>query len=212
MNAATRNAATGKPRFVILPDLGAVAVEAADRFVESARAAIEARGAFRVALSGGTTPNAVYPLLRSEPRVSRVDWSRVEFFWGDERAVPPDDPESNFGTAYRMFISKLPHVRPEAVHRMQGEGPDLDASALSYETELRLAPMGEQTADVGLALGVVARAPHRVVEGLLDVDEHEGGAVGGEHGVDCMLGPSGERQARDVPVQALGAEDARADG
>lgn len=139
MNAVARNVAAGKPRFVILPDLGAVAAEAADRFVESARTAIEARGTFRVALSGGTTPNAVYPLLRSAPRVGRVDWSRVEFFWGDERAVPPDDPDSNFGTAYRMFISQLPGVRPEAVHRMQGEGPDLDASALAYETELRLA-------------------------------------------------------------------------
>jgi len=139
MSTETRSATAGKPRFVILPDLAAVAAEAADRFIESARAAIEARGVFRVALSGGTTPNAVYPLLRSEPRVSRVDWSRVEFFWGDERAVPPDDPESNFGTAYRMFVSQLPHVRPEAIHRMQGEGPDLDASALAYETELRLA-------------------------------------------------------------------------
>jgi 6-phosphogluconolactonase len=139
MSVPARTVVAGKPRFVILPDLGAVAAEAADRFVESARTAIDARGVFRVALSGGTTPNAVYPLLRAEPRVSRVDWSRVDFFWGDERAVPPDDPESNFGTAYRMFISQLPDVRPEAIHRMQGEGPDLDASALAYETELRLA-------------------------------------------------------------------------
>jgi 6-phosphogluconolactonase len=138
MSAATRNAPVGKPRFVVLPDLAAVAAEAADRFIESANAAIEARGIFRVALSGGTTPNAVYPLLSSQPRVARVDWSRVEFFWGDERAVPPDDPESNFGTAYRMFISQLPNVRPEAIHRMQGEAPDLDAAALAYETDLRL--------------------------------------------------------------------------
>ncbi len=139
MSTATRNAPAGKPRFVVLPDLAAVAAEGADRFIESARAAIEARGIFRVALAGGTTPNAVYPLLRSQPRVGRVDWSRVEFFWGDERAVPPDDPESNFGTAYRMFISQLPNVRPEAIHRMQGEAADLDAAALTYETELRLA-------------------------------------------------------------------------
>lgn len=125
--------------FVILPDLAAVAREAANRFVESARAAIEARGVFRVALSGGTTPNAVFPLLRSEPWVSRVDWSRAEFFWGDERTVPPDDPESNFGTAYRMFISQLPGVRPQSIHRMQAENPDLEASSLAYEAELRLA-------------------------------------------------------------------------
>ena len=139
MSAATRNAPVGKPRFVVLPDLAAVAAEAADRFVESANSAIESRGLFRVALSGGTTPNAVYPLLRSQPRVGRVDWSCIEFFWGDERAVPPDDSESNFGTAYRMFLSQLPSIRPEAIHRMQGEAPDLDAAALAYETELRLA-------------------------------------------------------------------------
>lgn len=129
----------GEPRFVVLPDRDAVAREAADRFIDSARSAIDTRGVFRVALSGGTTPNAVYPLLAAEPRVSRVDWSRVAFFWGDERAVPPDDPESNFGTAYRLFISRLPNVRPESVHRMQGEADDLRAAALAYEAELRLA-------------------------------------------------------------------------
>ena len=125
--------------FVVLPDLAAVARDAADRFVESARSAIDANGVFRVALSGGTTPNAVFPLLRSQPWVSRVDWGRVEFFWGDERTVPPDDPESNFGTAYRMFISQLPGVRPGSIHRMQAENPDLEAASLAYEAELRLA-------------------------------------------------------------------------
>jgi len=139
MSAVAREPAPGTAHFVVLPDLAAVAAEAADRFVESARAAIAARRVFRVALSGGTTPNAVYPLLCAKPRVSRVDWSRVEFFWGDERAVPPDDPESNFGTAYRMFISHLPNVRPEAIHRMQGEATDLQAAALAYETEIRRA-------------------------------------------------------------------------
>jgi 6-phosphogluconolactonase len=60
-------------------------------------------------------------------------------FWGDERTVPPDDPESNFGVAYQMFIAQLPTVRPERIHRMPAEAPDLDAAALSYESELRLA-------------------------------------------------------------------------
>jgi 6-phosphogluconolactonase len=132
-------AARAAQHFVVLPDLAAVGREAADRFVEAARTTIEAQGVFRVALSGGRTPNAVFPVLRSEPRVSRVDWSRVEFFWGDERTVPPDDPESNFGAAYRRLISRLPNVRPEAIHRMQAEIPDLEAAALAYEAELRLA-------------------------------------------------------------------------
>jgi 6-phosphogluconolactonase len=107
--------------------------------VAAAGAAIAARGIFRVALSGGSTPKAVYPLIAAAPRRDEVDWSAVEFFWGDERAVPPDDPESNFGVAYQMLISRLPGVRPDRVHRMPADARDLDAAALSYEAELRLA-------------------------------------------------------------------------
>ena len=111
----------------------------ADRFVALAQAAIDERGAFRVALSGGGTPKAVYPLLLEPERRDAVDWGRVDFFWGDERAVPPDHPESNFGVAYGMLISQLPDVAPDRIHRMQAEAEDLDAAALSYESELRLA-------------------------------------------------------------------------
>ncbi|MEJ7804112.1 MAG: 6-phosphogluconolactonase [Candidatus Limnocylindria bacterium] len=121
-------------RFTIHPDPAIVAEVAADRIVAAARSAIEERGIFRIALSGGGTPKQVYPLLLDPARRDRIDWAAVEFFWGDERAVPPDDPESNFGVAYRMFISHLPNVRPDRVHRMPAE-----AAALSHESELRLA-------------------------------------------------------------------------
>ena len=94
---------------------------------------------FRVALSGGSTPRLVYPLLLEPSRRDAVEWEAVEFFWGDERAVPPDHPESNFGVAYGMLISQLPDVRPDRIHRMPAEAPDLDAAALTYESELRLA-------------------------------------------------------------------------
>jgi 6-phosphogluconolactonase len=126
-------------RFTVLADPSAVAVATADRLVADAVAAIEERGIFRVALSGGSTPKQVYPLLLEPARRDAVDWSRVEFFWGDERAVPPDHPESNFGVAYGMLISQLPDVRPDRIHRMPAEAPDRDAAALSYESELRLA-------------------------------------------------------------------------
>jgi 6-phosphogluconolactonase len=118
---------------------GAVAREAANRFIAIVANAIERQGIARVALSGGSTPKQVCPLLLEPARRDAVDWSAVEFFWGDERAVPPDHPESNFGVAYFMLISQLPNVRPDRVHRMQAEAPDLDAAALAYETELRLA-------------------------------------------------------------------------
>lgn len=126
-------------RTTVLADPEAVAVATADRFVRDARAAISKRGAFRVALSGGSTPKAVYPLLLEPARRDVIDWSAVEFFWGDERAVPPDHPESNFGVAYQMLIAQLPDVRPERIHRMPAEAPDIDAAALSYESEIRLA-------------------------------------------------------------------------
>ena len=126
-------------RFTVLPDPEAVALATADRFVDAAHRAIEERGIFRVALSGGGTPQQVYPLLLEPERRDVVDWGNVEFFWGDERSVPPDDPEANFGVAYRMLLSQLPGARPDRIHRMQAEAPDLAASALSYESEIRLA-------------------------------------------------------------------------
>lgn len=126
-------------RWTVLPDPRAVAVRTADRFVEAARSAIDERGTFFVAMSGGGTPKEVYPLLLEPERRDAVDWSRVEFFWGDERSVPPDDAESNFGVGYRMLLSQLPGVRPDRMHRMQAESPDVDGAAIAYEAELRLA-------------------------------------------------------------------------
>jgi 6-phosphogluconolactonase len=89
-----------------------------------------------LALTGGSTPRLVYPLLVSPPRVGAVDWSRVEFFWGDERAVPPDHPDSNYGLARRLLLDLLPGVRPDAVHRMPADAPDPDAAARRHEAEL----------------------------------------------------------------------------
>ena len=126
-------------RFTVEQDASEVSRAMADRFVEAATDAIGERGIFRVALSGGGTPKRVYPLLLEPARRDAVDWSAVEFFWGDERAVPPDHPESNFGVAYGMLISQLPRVRPDRIHRMPAESSDLEAAALSYESELRLA-------------------------------------------------------------------------
>ena len=126
-------------RFTVLPDVQAVAEAAADRFVRAARAATERNGTFRVALSGGSTPKQVYPLLLEPARRDAVDWGAVEFFWGDERAVPPDHPDSNFGAAYQALLAQLPDVRQDRIHRMPAEAPDIDAAALSYESELRLA-------------------------------------------------------------------------
>ncbi len=123
-------------RVVVLPTAAAVAEAAADRVVSAARNAIRRRGRCCVALSGGSTPRPTYDLLASPPRIDAVDWSRVEFFWADERAVPPDHPDSNFGAAKAQLLDHLPGVRPDAIHRMPADEADLDAAAACYQAEI----------------------------------------------------------------------------
>lgn len=123
-------------RLVVLPDTDAVAVAAADRFVSLAANAIRRRGAFRVAISGGFTPRAAYALLAAPPRVTAVDWTRVELFWVDERTVSPDHPDSNFGAARTGGLARVDGLRDTAVHRMRAEAPDLDAAAHAYQAEI----------------------------------------------------------------------------
>ena len=116
------------------PDAEAVSRAAAQDLVEVARAAIAARGRFCVALSGGSTPRRMYEILAEAPRWARLEWDRVEFFWGDERAVPPDHPESNYGAASAL-LSKLA-IAPERVHRILGELPDAEGAGVLYQAEL----------------------------------------------------------------------------
>ena len=123
-------------RFIVLPTPEAVAAAAADRIVASARNAIRRRGRFYLALSGGSTPRGVYAVLAAPPRADAVDWSRVEFFWGDERACPPEDPDSNFGVARALLLDRLKAIRRTAVHRMPADAEDRDRAASSYQAEI----------------------------------------------------------------------------
>lgn len=123
-------------RYVVLPTPEAVAEAAADRIVAAARNAIRRRGRFRIALSGGSTPRPVYALLVAAPRVGAVDWSRVEWFWGDERCVPPDHPESNYGVARELLLDRLPGVAGRAIHRMPADAPDREREARGYQAEV----------------------------------------------------------------------------
>jgi 6-phosphogluconolactonase len=102
------------------PDTGALAQGVADLFVEIANKAIAERDLFTVALSGGTTPRGVYELLASEQYAEAVDWSKVHVFWGDERSVPPNNPNSNYWMADDLWLGKssIPEIN---VHRMKGE-------------------------------------------------------------------------------------------
>lgn len=106
----------------------------AESFVERAARAIDARGRFTVALSGGDTPRRMYAMLAEEPFVSRVAWERVHVFWGDERGVPPDHERSNYRMAHEALVSRVA-LPASNVHRMRGEMAASEAAAL-YEAEL----------------------------------------------------------------------------
>lgn len=123
-----------EPEIVVLDDADALFKHAAEEVAHFAGEAICMHGEFRIALSGGSTPAAVYELLASKFHLS-VDWSEVQFYWGDERCVPPGDNLSNYAMAERTMLSKL-ELRPEQIHRMKGElAPE--QAALAYEQELR---------------------------------------------------------------------------
>ena len=99
------------------------------------------------ALSGGGTALIFLPALRA----AKVDWSKITLFWADERAVPADDPESNYGIAERMLLSPLGAKAPHAV-RMPADMPNLGESALKYDEALATALRGG-TLDLAL-LGI----------------------------------------------------------
>ena len=112
-----------------------LAVAAAERFVESASDLHDKLDGFSVALAGGRTPKRVYELLGTEQFKNRVEWSRVHLFFGDERCVPPDHPDSNFGMVNQTLISRV-EIPTKNVHRIIGEG-DARENARGYESELR---------------------------------------------------------------------------
>lgn len=96
-------------------------------------------GTFSVALSGGSTPKSLYTLLAGDAGLrAQVPWDKIQFFFGDERHVPPDHADSNFRTANESMLSKVP-IKPEQIHRIKAENPDAEKAALEYEQDLRSA-------------------------------------------------------------------------
>ncbi len=96
------------------------------------QSAIAARASCALALAGGRTPEPVYRALAAS---RDIDWSNVDLYFSDERAVPPEHPESNYGMVMRALVSRAP-LRPERVHRMEAERADRDQAARDYEREL----------------------------------------------------------------------------
>ena len=121
----------------VVSDAKAVAAEAAERVASAAERAIAERGKFSIALSGGSTPKALYALLAAEPYRSRIDWSKVHVLFGDERGVPPDHKDSNYKMADEALLSKAPIPKGQ-VYRMKGElGDKADQAAKEYGQMLK---------------------------------------------------------------------------
>jgi 6-phosphogluconolactonase len=115
----------------------AVALAAARLFATRVEHAVATRGIARIAISGGTTPQETFKLLADPagPFLNTIPWDKLQLFWVDERCVPPTDPESNYGVAKELLLSKVPI--PEAnVFRMEGE-LDPEEAASRYESLLR---------------------------------------------------------------------------
>ena len=118
---------------MIVKDAVALYYAAADEFSRCAQAAIAQRGRFAVVLSGGNTPRGVYSLLAQEHR--GLPWEKIFVFFGDERHVPPDDPESNYRMAAESLLTKVP-IPAANVYRVPAEFP-ADSAADQYEREIR---------------------------------------------------------------------------
>jgi 6-phosphogluconolactonase len=123
----------------VLADANSIAQTAAAEFLEASQKAVHAKGSFAVALAGGSTPKVLYGLLASNPLLqAKVPWQKIQFFFGDERHVPPDHADSNFRMVTEAMFSKAP-VEPQQVHRIHGENQHVRDAAQEYERELRVA-------------------------------------------------------------------------
>jgi 6-phosphogluconolactonase len=108
---------------------------AAVEFATRARSAISGAGRFTVALSGGSTPKALYSELAGQ-KFASLPWNKIFFFWGDERHVGPDSPDSNYRMVNQALLSKVP-VPAENIFRVRAEGKDAGAVAQEYEKIVR---------------------------------------------------------------------------
>ncbi len=117
-------------------DLEDLSLAAARLVAAEARRSIAGGGIFALALSGGRTPRRLYELLAGPPWAGRIPWKAVHVFWADERFVPPGHPDSNFGAADRLLLSRVP-LPPENIHPVPILRAGPAASAAAYERELK---------------------------------------------------------------------------
>lgn len=136
MNELPEVLSVAAARVLICPDAKSADHTIAEMFVNTSVDAIAKRGNFFVALSGGSTPRPLYELLAASEWRDRVDWTRTQVFWGDERFVPPENPASNFRMARQALLSKI-HIPESNIHRVITETGDAQKAAADYEATLR---------------------------------------------------------------------------
>jgi 6-phosphogluconolactonase len=139
--AAHGNATIAPPREVftgllVCQEAEGIARNAARYFIEWAWQSIAQDGRFCVALSGGKTPALFFRVMATKEFRTQVDWAKVHLFWGDERPVPPESAESNYGLARRELLIRVP-IPPANVHRMEAEKANVGRAAQDYEDILR---------------------------------------------------------------------------
>jgi len=127
---------SGSPLLIQVPDPQAMANRAAAEFTTAAQTAVDERGAFYVAISGGNTPRLFFERLGRPENAALMFWHRTHLFWADERCVPPDSPHSNYALAMKTFLSAVP-IPPGQIHRVRGEQEDCVRAADIYEATLQ---------------------------------------------------------------------------
>ena len=128
---------TAQREVEVLPDAAAITKRAVEEISEGGAGSGCEEWDFYVALSGGSTPKALYSMLADDATLrSKIPWTKLHFFFGDERHAPPDSPESNFRMAHEALFAKGV-VEPEQITRIRGEYPDAEKAALEYEQALR---------------------------------------------------------------------------
>ena len=119
----------------IFADLDTLSTAAARRWAELAGQALASRGQFHVALSGGSTPRSLFERLVSADFIGQVDWQHVHIYFGDERCVPPNHPDSNFRMAHEALLSHVA-IPATQIHRMKAELPNAHEAAAEYQQVL----------------------------------------------------------------------------
>ncbi|MBS1812694.1 MAG: 6-phosphogluconolactonase [Acidobacteria bacterium] len=122
-------------QIIVVANAAELARTAADHFIKAAQRNIADHGRFTVALSGGSTPKAMFALLAESPHCEGVEWERIFIFWSDERCVPPDHADSNYRMTKETLLSKVP-LPSHNVFRIPGEKEPAHG-AKEYSEQLR---------------------------------------------------------------------------